>query len=151
MRSYSETCVFPAAVLRALEVAQGCAVAMPDPPAGAPPLRCHEVARAVARRLRASGAFGPAWTVEVVDGRFGRADHTWVELRGPGGEWVLDPYAVGRLPQVQVLGLDRSARTAGGTSPAGCASTWTRPWLRGWRPGSARREGRRAPGGGRAA
>lgn len=55
--------------------------------------RCHEIARVVATFLDA----------KVVDGKYGLAEHSWVQ----GKLWhpfhLLDPYAVGRLPMVQLV------------------------------------------------
>ncbi len=65
-------------------------------------VRCHELARAV-------------WAVlgfdhygRVVDGKYGRVEHSWIELwevEGLAARWILDVYACGRLPQVQVVDL----------------------------------------------
>lgn len=53
-------------------------------------IRCHEVARAVGEILQ----------LEVVDGRYGMVEHSWLELsRGR----ILDVYAMGRLPPVQLV------------------------------------------------
>lgn len=54
-------------------------------------IRCHELARVIARVL------GPELTVK--DGLYGRVQHSW--LVGDG--FVLDVYAPGRLPQVQLI------------------------------------------------
>ena len=60
------------------------------------PLRCHEVTRVVADVCNVSSA--------VVDGFFDHIDHSWIELLGPGSRRViLDVYAVGRLPLVQLV------------------------------------------------
>lgn len=68
-------------------------------------LRCHELARAVQGGLREAGH--PR--ARVVDGRMGSIDHSWILL--PGYELqagsdrapILDVYAPGRLPQVQLV------------------------------------------------
>lgn len=85
------------------------------------PARCHEVARAVWSVLRCVEADGVlleagvadegeslAHLVSVVDGRFGHHDHSWLRVDGEAGEpaCVLDPYAVGRLPMVQLVDQD---------------------------------------------
>lgn len=71
-----------------------------------PDLRCHEVARAVGHLL----------DLRVVDGRYDAVVHSWLELPLREGDppgnpfaWVLDVYAVGRWPQVQVC--DQNALT----------------------------------------
>lgn len=68
-------------------------------------LRCHELARAVQGCLREAGY--PR--ARVVDGRMGSIDHSWIVLPGyelPAGSDrspILDVYAPGRLPQVQLI------------------------------------------------
>lgn len=52
-------------------------------------VRCHELTRAVGMII------GLSW----IDGRFGIVEHSWLEL---AGGLVLDVYAVGSLPQVQI-------------------------------------------------
>lgn len=80
---------------------------------GNPELRCHELARAVLLRLCLETT-GPGLTMdwsdrfEAVDGAYGTLDHTWLELDQVKtgertGRVILDVYAVGRLPQVQLL------------------------------------------------
>jgi len=76
-------------------------------------VRCHEVARVVAEVLSVSDRFGDRI---VVDGKFGVHDHSWIQIDlNPGlvpysvggrGRLILDPYAVGRVPMVQMLDLD---------------------------------------------
>ncbi len=67
------------------------------------PLRCHEVARIV----------GQLFDLRVVDGNFGGVEHSWLLLRdtfvvgGTTYRTILDPYAVGRLPLVQLCVLPR--------------------------------------------
>jgi len=58
-------------------------------------VRCHELSRAVARQLAAIGT-----KVEVVDGALWWVDHSWILLPGHA---LLDVYAPGRVPQVQLL------------------------------------------------
>lgn len=55
-------------------------------------LRCHEVARAV--------AYGLGLEDQVQDGYYGTVDHSWIWL---SDDTILDPYAVGRFPQVQLV------------------------------------------------
>lgn len=58
-------------------------------------LRCHELARAVQIVTYDSGH-----TLVVVDGKCGPIEHSW--LMTDGGR-ILDPYAPGRLPAVQLV------------------------------------------------
>ncbi len=97
MRSYSETNVFSDSARWLLARAQEIVSALPDPAPGRDLLRCHEVARVVARRLVAR-----ARDLEVVDGKFGPVDHSWIEIVDPPRRLILDVYAVGSLPQVQL-------------------------------------------------
>lgn len=62
------------------------------------PLRCHEVARAVGEMLE----------LQVQDGWYGNVDHTWLWVRNDRDHRgaILDVYAVGRLPMVQLVSLD---------------------------------------------
>src|SRR6185369_612291 len=56
-------------------------------------VRCHELARAVARVWR---------TLDVVDGKYGIVEHSWlVDPRFP--YHVIDTYTPGALPQVQLI------------------------------------------------
>ncbi len=62
-------------------------------------IRCHEHARAVAHHLGEQG-----FAVRVVDGKLGPIEHTWIVLGRLPGDWsILDVYAPGRLPQVQLI------------------------------------------------
>ena len=56
-------------------------------------LRCHELARAVRIVIDASA-------IEVVDGKCGPVEHTWLVLSDGA---ILDPYVPGRLPAVQLI------------------------------------------------
>jgi hypothetical protein len=80
-------------------------------------LRCHEVARAIAEVMGLSA--------NVQDGWCGHAEHTWIWLfpngappgqHMPYGTAILDVYAVGQLPPVQLIALDRAVglHSAGG-------------------------------------
>lgn len=79
-------------------------------------VRCHELARAVAWALvafeeRPSERSTPcAGSVRVVDGLFaGSVEHSWIELDGPvpGKGAILDVYAVGSAPMVQLRDTGR--------------------------------------------
>jgi hypothetical protein len=61
-------------------------------------VRCHELSRAVAHQLTAIGT-----KVEVVDGSLWWIDHSWILLPGQVEGALLDVYAPGRVPQVQLL------------------------------------------------
>jgi hypothetical protein len=56
-------------------------------------LRCHELARAVHRVIGDS-------TIRVVDGHCGPIEHSWLRC---GDGTIVDPYAPGRVPAVQVV------------------------------------------------
>lgn len=84
------------------------------------PIRCHEMARAAGRVLG----------LEVVDGVCGAVQHSWLTLKAHQDEtereFILDVYAVGRLPPVQLvdtfggcLHLAQRARRLGGLERAG--------------------------------
>lgn len=96
VRGYSAFQVFRSDVLRALALAERVVEVLPEDDR----LRCHEVARIVREVI----GFGV-----VEDGTYGQGprvlpvDHSWIVLRVMGrNRHVLDPYAVGRLPPVQV-------------------------------------------------
>ena len=99
MISYSETEIFSA---KELELWRRTTVLVESllAPEG-PPLRCHEVVRAVAQALEDDD-------VTVVDGKYGPVEHSWLELHQNEKEpCILDVYAVGRLPMVQLVAVDR--------------------------------------------
>lgn len=92
MQSYSEREIFTREEIEFMRRATRCVscVRMPE----GVEYRCHEIARAVALALgMRSGAV-------VVDGVYEGCDHSWIVL--PSGN-VLDPYAVARLPMVQLV------------------------------------------------
>lgn len=95
MKSYSEASVFRPDELAVLERAARM-VARVVEPAGAV-FRCHELARACAQLLQ----------LPVVDGTFGHVEHSWVLVNRYGSYLdhspILDVYAVGRLPMVQLV------------------------------------------------
>ena len=90
MRSIAETTYFAKEVLRLFREAAEIVELIPS--AQDQLLRCHEVARVVAAMLNKPN-------IKVVDGRYGIVDHSWLML---GDEYLLDVYAVGRLPMVQI-------------------------------------------------
>lgn len=68
-----------------------------------PELRCHEVARVVQRILNTQTPVREEWLM-LYDGKYGHVEHSWLTLKNPtGGYFILDPYAVGRLPMVQLI------------------------------------------------
>lgn len=71
-------------------------------------IRCHELVRIVAAML------SPEFQLSIIDGRYGPEtitsyEHSWLIYEEPNQRsvvcyrFILDPYAVGRLPQVQLL------------------------------------------------
>lgn len=98
MRSYSERKVFPAKTLRALKFAQHF---VKQVVAFDFEIRCHELARAVHLALAEFGIDS-----EIIDGHYGAVEHSWLMI----GHVILDVYAVGQMPQVQLItaipGLD---------------------------------------------
>jgi len=61
-------------------------------------LRCHELARAVHAVLHE--LHEPGYKLEVVDGRCGPVEHSWLSW---SDGVILDVYAPGRLPAVQLV------------------------------------------------
>ena len=110
MRSYSETNVFMAEHLALFKSVQALVASFPDTDPEGRLLRCHEVARAVSI----------AFDLTVIDGVYGCVEHSWCMIPKPSspkplpaGEWslgthyrvIIDPYAVGRLPQAQMVSV----------------------------------------------
>lgn len=63
-------------------------------------LRCHELTRAV-QVLVDEGRLRSERVVEVIDGHCGPVEHSWLWILDHGG--ILDVYAPGRLPAVQLV------------------------------------------------
>jgi hypothetical protein len=96
------------------------------------PIRCHELVRAVSRLYQLPWA----------DGHFRRTEHSWIYTRplGPGKNYILDVYAVGRLPMVQLMdahyyrdlyveGPERSDLDFESVSKImNCLSAWQHQW-----------------------
>jgi len=98
MISYSQRTIFTARELELLREATSLVESMPEVPEGWPEIRCHELARAV----------GDILGLEVEEGRFGMAEHSWLWTEPivlGRGRWpnILDVYAVGSLPMVQLV------------------------------------------------
>ncbi len=111
MKSYSETYVFKPEVLAAFHRAQCLVEQIPDV---GPSLRCHEITR----------AFGKLLGYPVQDGHYGTVEHSWLWV-GPaeGPLHILDVYAVGRLPQVQLIDCDHVLPHQGAAYRPGDART----------------------------
>lgn len=95
MRSYSETHVFSEYDLWMLKTAQDLVARIPEDGSPNHPeglLRCHEIARVVAKCLHIEQM--------VEDGKYGHTDHSWIRFPNTN---ILDVYAVGRLPMVQLV------------------------------------------------
>ena len=112
MKGYAQLEVFTPRSIRLLEVATMAVERLPDTGCyeGTEEwIRCHELARIVAIVL------APEFSLEIIDGRYGPTDaagyeHSWLLYEEPtqkkrfiGQLFILDPYAIGRLPQVQLL------------------------------------------------
>jgi hypothetical protein len=96
VKSYSEVEIFDQKAVEAMEVAYDVVERLRDG------LRCHEVVRIVHVALRHAG-----YNSIIVDGHYGVVEHSWLLVQGKRenyAAWViLDPYAVGRLPLVQLV------------------------------------------------
>jgi hypothetical protein len=96
MRSYHRDNHFTKHAVALFERACELVQLMPDPPEGAEPWRCHEVARAV----------GDVLKLRVVDGYCGAVEHSWLVIpngAARGVDAILDVYAAGILPQVLLV------------------------------------------------
>lgn len=92
MRSYSELNVFDVSDVGAFRLAVILVTHISD----SEKVRCHELARAIARSLNGSTSKG----FTVVDGHYGAVEHSWIMTENKA---ILDVYAVGSLPQVQLI------------------------------------------------
>ena len=103
VRGYSEKEVFTSFELGKLGAARDY-VARIDEAKIAGIIRCHELVRAVGRLLQLAHEDG----VYAAAGSAGGVDHSWLLVphsskTSVAGYSILDVYAVGRLPQVQLL------------------------------------------------
>jgi hypothetical protein len=116
---------------------------VPEQDEGGQEVRCHELARAVQSFLSQSE---PLYRWEVCDGKFLRLyDHSWLELTTPRDELtkrairisgtervVLDVYAIGAVPQVQMVYqsalMDRFQRGAPREDIRHDVVTWLGRW-----------------------
>lgn len=93
MITYAERACFMRTHLRLLALADACVARLSD--SWGNELRCHELARAVERV-----AWKREYRLEVVDGHCGPVEHSWLRLVDGV---ILDVYAPGRLPTVQIV------------------------------------------------
>lgn len=98
MKSIVETEYFHKDDLRLVYLVQ-LAVALLPTDIGAPKgIRCHELTRAIKHQFPQLG---------VVDGKYGTVEHSWCTLPAEVGvrsrPMIIDVYAVGRFPQVQLI------------------------------------------------
>lgn len=102
MRGYSWTDkVFEMTELFAFDRVSVVMRKLPERDRSGEPLRCHEIARAM-RRVLSAAPGQEDWI--TVDGQYGPIDHTWlVRPRSGRAPVILDVYAVGRLPLVQLV------------------------------------------------
>jgi hypothetical protein len=103
VRSYSERRVFTPPEISAWRRAQQLVGLVSDDGGGE--VRCHELARAVRRCLLSEGLLD-GWTCVVRDGSLCGIEHSWIEIVARSGDprrSILDVYAPGRLPQVQLV------------------------------------------------
>ena len=111
MKSYSERCVFPPALVRLRAFLSDVLERFDSRPYGLGPdreLRCHELTRAVKRFIRDGDVPYHPPNVTLFDGKYSVVDHSWLELlckneKGISSLYILDVYTVGQLPQVQLL------------------------------------------------
>lgn len=113
MRGYGELRIFTQDEIKLWEQATLAVGSLPEDLK----VRCHELARAVHTYLKPM-----APTTEVVDGKFGIADHSWLVVATTHRRFViLDVYSVGSLPMVQLVDMGsvavRLARSYGEGSP----------------------------------
>jgi hypothetical protein len=100
VKGYAEYEIFVEDDLEQLKMATQLVAAVPYiEDVNKKPVRCHELARAVAKVLK----------LRVHDGTFGAVEHSWIALAHqkrpahPHYARVLDVYVPGALPQVQIV------------------------------------------------
>lgn len=101
MISYTERRVFPEPLLKAFRLSQRVVDLVDDVDES---LRCHELARVVARVLCDND-----YVVQVQDGVLQTGvnfEHSWLTMRCGSTAVILDPYVVGRVPQVQMIDVE---------------------------------------------
>jgi hypothetical protein len=96
MIGYSATHIFREEDRTLMQVAAEIVRILPERDRSGQELRCHEVARVVATALESKKS-----NLTVCDGHYMMAQHSWILICGD--RLALDPYAVGRLPVVQLV------------------------------------------------
>lgn len=98
MKGYSELEVLDPAHVTLWKLVTAVVGRFPERDRGEQLLRCHEVARAVQTAFHEG---------TVVDGHYGSAEHSWIELEKRGRVVaILDTYTVAALPLVQLVLAD---------------------------------------------
>ena len=113
MKGYSERCVFLPSVVRLHTFLCKVLERFDSTPYSIGPdreLRCHELTRAVKRFMQHGDVPYHPVDVTLFDGKYSIVDHSWLEILSKNREglcslYVLDVYAVGQLPQVQLLDI----------------------------------------------
>lgn len=99
MKGYSWEVIFPWAARELAEWTEHLVSKLEDDESE---VRCHELTRAVKHALEHHPA--PEFRLDVADGHFGPAEHSWLIVHcQSGGTCLLDVYAVGRTPMVQLV------------------------------------------------
>lgn len=96
MQGYAREEVFTKEHIFAWIAAMACVKKVPE---RSPRIRCHELTRAVHKCLMKLQSKADSWL--VCDGHYGAVEHSW--LYDSWRAVVLDVYAVGRLPMVQLI------------------------------------------------
>lgn len=101
MIGYAEAVAFPQSAVRLLHLAERVVSKIHSKHDDGSFVRCHEVSRIVQGVLS-------NWKLEVHDGKYGLGmlyEHSWLTYttRKPCHKFILDPYALGQLPMVQIL------------------------------------------------
>lgn len=104
MKSYAERESFTDGALQLHQLANRIVACIPHS-IGSEEIRCHELARAVAKLLRSELPAGDE--LHVQDGHFGILEHSWIEyhtaIESAHRCFLLDVYAPGVHPQVLLI------------------------------------------------
>lgn len=95
MKGYTSNEAIPARAQAILKTVARAVELLPERPT----LRCHELTRAVAVWLHTLGEH-----TKAIDGHFQIVEHSWLYM--PDYRCVLDVYAIGRLPLVQLVSAE---------------------------------------------
>ena len=95
MKGYSEKELFTKDAKSCLEMAQKIIDSIDNEWNTKDELRCHEVARVCYELI-----YKKYSNIVVVDGVYGSVNHSWLVVER---KFILDVYAIGRLPQVQLV------------------------------------------------